>query len=304
MTFTLAAPHEFAAQYVADGTVRVEGFEVEALWGGGAIYRTGFTGPAYDFIIMPMSNWLVAMDMGLPVVGVPVFIDMLFPQMGIRVNRSAGIKTPKDLEGRRVGVRGLAFSPGTWARGALQDVYGVDLDKIQWVVEEPSSFSDVTVPHHSGWSVEYGGKLTDDLESGKLDATLWDRGGPRPTANTTYLFDDPLGAALTYYEHSGVFPMNSMLVAKKSTIDANPGLVQAVVDANDRARELYFKHVSSSSDHMGLPVGWLQQHGLFPHSNGIENNRAGLETIIRYTYEQGFISRQYAPEELFFEGAK
>jgi hypothetical protein len=97
--------------------------------------------------------------------------------------------------------------------------------------------------------------------------------------------------------------MNSMLVAKRSTIDANPGLAQAVVDASDHARELYFRYVSPSSDHMGLPVGWLQQHGLFPHRNGVENNRAGIETIIRYAYEQGFISRRPTAEELFFAGA-
>jgi len=303
MTFTLAAPHEFAAQYLADGAVRVEGFDVATEWGGGAIYRTGFTEPAYDFIIMPMTNWLVAMDMGLPVIGVPVFIDMLFPQMGIRVNRGAGIRTPKDLEGRRVGVRGLAFNPAVWARGALQDVYGVQLDKIHWKVEEPSSFTGVDVPQHSGWDVETGFNMTGDLESGRLDATLWDRGGPRPTANTTYLFDAPLDAGLAYYRQSGVFPMNSMLVAKRSTIDANPGLAQAVVVANDHARELYFRYVSPSSDHMGLPVGWLQQHGLFPYRNGVENNRTGIETIIRYTYEQGFISRRPMPEELFFAGA-
>lgn len=304
MAFTLAAPHEFAAQYVADGVVKVEGFDVTTDWGGGAIYRTGFTEPAYDFIIMPMTNWLVAMDKGLPVVGVPVFIDMLFPQMGIRVNRSAGIKTPKDLEGRKVGVRGLAFNPAVWARGALEDVYGVDLSKIQWCVEEPSSFTGVDVPQHPDWNVEFGYNLTDDLESGRLDATMWDRGGPRPTANTTYLFDDPLGAGLTYFQQTGVFPPNSMLVAKRSTVDANPGLAQAVVDVNDRARELYFKHVSPSSDHMGLPVGWLQQHGLFPHPNGVANNRVAIETIVRYTYEQGFISREYTAEELFFAGAK
>lgn len=304
MAFTLAAPHEFAAQYVADGVAKVEGFEVETAWGGGAIYRTGFTEPAYDFIIMPMTNWLVAMDMGLPLIGVPVFIDMIFPQMGIRVNRSAGIRTPKDLEGRKVGVRGLAFNPAVWARGALEDVYGVDLSKIQWCVEEPSSFTGVDVPQHPDWDVEFGYNLMDDLESGRLDATMWDRGGPRPTAKTTYLFDDPLGAGLTYYQQTGVFPMNSMLVAKGSTVDANPGLAQAVVDANDRARALYYAHVSPSSDHMGLPVGWLTQQGLFPHANGVAENRVGIETIVRYTHAQGFISREYAVEELFFEGAK
>jgi 4,5-dihydroxyphthalate decarboxylase len=304
MPFTLAAPHEFAAQYIADGAVKVEGFDVTTDWGGGAVYRTGFTEPAYDFIVMPLSNWLIAMGKGMPLIGVPVFIDMCFPQLGIRVNRDAGIKTPKDLEGRRVGVRGLAFSPATWARGGLADLYDVQLDKIQWVVGEPNSLSGFDVPQHPGWSVEVGADLFGDLESGKLDATMWDRGGPRPTANTTYLFDDPLGEALKYYDHTAVFPVNTMLVAKRGTVEANPGLAQAVVDANDKARELYFKHASDSSDHMGLPVGWLRQHGMFPHLNGVANNHKALETIIRYTHEQGFIGSRPAVEDLFFAGAK
>ena len=128
MAITLAAPREFASGYIANGTVKVAGFDVELAWpesgGAASVYASAFKEPVYDFVILPLSNFLVAMDRGLPLVGLPVFIDMFFPQLGIRVNKNAGIRTPKDLEGKRVGVRGFAFNPAVWVRGALADVHG------------------------------------------------------------------------------------------------------------------------------------------------------------------------------------
>ena len=303
MAITLAAPHEFAAQYIADGAIKVEGFDVETAWDGGVVYPSAFRTPVYDVIILPMSNFLIAMDKGLPLVGLPVIIDSFFPQTAIRVNKNAGIKTAKDLEGKRVGVRGFAFSPAVWGRGAMTDVYGLDLTKINWVVAEPNSLSGVDVPFRADFNVEVGADLVADLESGKLDAVLWDRGGPKPTENTTFLFADPLGESLKYYEQSGVFPLNSMLVAKRETVDANPGFAQAVVDAYDQAWERYFSSVSDSVDFMGLPMKWLRDNKLAPIHNGVANNRKALDTIVRYAHEQGIISRQPALEELFFEGA-
>ena len=151
-------------------------------------------------------------------------------------------------------------------------------------------------------------KVYDDyislLSSGEIDAVFWDRGGPPVTANTAYLFEDPLAEALAYNKESGVFPLNSMLLAKRNVIEANPGLGQAIVDASDAARELYFRNVPEDDDHMGLPVKWLRANNLFPHQNGVQNNRAAIETVIRYAHEQGIISRRMAPEELFFDGAK
>lgn len=303
MAITLAAPHEFAAQYIADGAIKVEGFDVETAWDSGVVYPSAFRTPVYDVIILPISNFLIAMDKGLPLVGVPVIIDAFFPQVAIRVNKSAGITSAKDLEGKRVGVRGFAFNPAVWVRGALADVYGLDLTKVNWVTAEPNSMSGVDVPHRADLSVEGGADLVADLESGKLDAVLWDRGGPKPTENTTLLFADPLAESLKYHEQSGIFPLNSMLVAKRETVEANPGFAQAVVDAYDRAWERYFGSISDSVDFMGLSMGWLRANRLVPVRNGVANNRKAFETIIRYSHEQGIISRQPALEELFFAGA-
>ncbi|MEE8518208.1 MAG: hypothetical protein V3S98_03675, partial [Dehalococcoidia bacterium] len=99
-------------------------------------------------------------------------------------------------------------------------------------------------------------------------------------------------------------PVNIVLVAKDETLAANPGLAQAVVDASNKARALYYERVSDDADHMTLPIKWLNGEGLFPHHNGLENNRTALEAIVRYSHDLGLISRRLEPEELFFEGAQ
>ena len=66
---------------------------------------------------------------------VPVFLVRAFHHGAILVNTKAGIATPKDLEGKRVGVnRGYTVTTGVWARGILQEEHGVDLGKITWVL--------------------------------------------------------------------------------------------------------------------------------------------------------------------------
>ena len=47
--------------------------------------------------------------------------------------RELGTLSPKDIEGRRVGVRTYAQTTGLWVRGILQHDYGVDLDKVEWM---------------------------------------------------------------------------------------------------------------------------------------------------------------------------
>ena len=308
MPITLATPHEYAAAYLADGTVKVKGFDVETVWpesGGAApVYASVFKEPMYDIVILPLSNFLIAMDKGLPLVGLPVFIDIFFPQVGARVNKKAGIEGPMDIEGKRVGVRGFAFNPSVWLRGALSDMYGIALDKIQWVVAEPNSMSGVDVPRGPQFEVETTETPLDEaLESGDLDAVFWDRGGPALTENTAYLFAEPFEEALKYHLLTGILPLNSLLLAKREVLDANPGLAQAVVDASNEARQLYYDNASDDDNHMGLPLKWLRVNGVFPHRNGVGENRISLEAIIRYAHDLGLISKRFALEELFFEGA-
>lgn len=307
MAITLTADHEFAARYLADGSVKVKGFDVQVVWPQGGIgpaYGSLFTEPAYDIMVVPISNFLIALDQGMAVVGLPVFPDVFFPHLGAQVNRNAGIGTVKDLEGKRVGLRGWGFNPATWLRGALADVYGLDLTKVEWVEAEPNSLMKADYQRPARFNVRRGGDQVAELASGALDAVFFDRSGPALTEHTARLFDDPLAAALEYRTKTGVFPVNVMLAARRSVAEANPGLLQAVVEACDQARARYDADEPDSADHMGLPLGWLRKNGLFPHPNGLAANRTALEAITRYAHDMGLTRSRIAPEAMFFVGAR
>src|SRR5215813_5818262 len=55
----------------------------------------------------------------------PVFPSRVFRHGFITVNRRA-VKTPKDLEGKRIGVPLYTQTAAVFIRGLLQDEYGVD----------------------------------------------------------------------------------------------------------------------------------------------------------------------------------
>ncbi|MCH7857608.1 MAG: hypothetical protein IIB37_12720 [Gemmatimonadetes bacterium] len=303
MAVSMVADDEFASAYLRDGRVKIPG--VDAIpERSGLLYLSALNDPPYDVMVVPIANLVVAMDLGRPLTGIPVFPDMFFPHTGPRVNKNAGIREPKDLEGKRVSTRGFGFNPSVWMRGALIHQYDVSVEKITWVEEEPNSMSGVEFQRSRRFRIEKGGSAADDLESGRVDAAFFGRGGPEPTENTEHLFVDPLAEALAYRELTGIFPPNTVQVISERALADNPGIGQAIVDGNDEAWDLYCKEAADSDDHMGLPVKFLRDNGMFPHRNGLESNYSGVEMVSRYLFELGLTKRAWRPEELFFAGAK
>ena len=91
-------------------------------------------GLEFDICEMAFTTYVCARAAGLPFTAIPVFVTRNFHHWAIFYNENSGIRTPKDLEGRKVGVnRGYTVTTGLWARGILQSEYGVDLNKITWV---------------------------------------------------------------------------------------------------------------------------------------------------------------------------
>ena len=91
-------------------------------------------GLEFDICEMAFTTYVCARAAGLPFTAIPLFVTRNFHHWAIFYNEKSGIRTPKDLEGRKVGVnRGYTVTTGLWARGILQSEYGVDLNKVTWV---------------------------------------------------------------------------------------------------------------------------------------------------------------------------
>src|SRR5262249_35925893 len=89
---------------------------------------------AFDVSEMAMTTYLCAREHGKPFTAIPVFPMRAFHHGAIVVDSRREALTPKDLEGKRVGVnRGYTVTTGVWARAILQHEHGVDLSRVTWV---------------------------------------------------------------------------------------------------------------------------------------------------------------------------
>ena len=65
-------------------------------------------------------------------IGVPVFPSRMFRHGFIVVRRDAGIETPQDLVGKRLGLLRWVQTAAVWIRGMLIDEYGVSPTNSEW----------------------------------------------------------------------------------------------------------------------------------------------------------------------------
>src|SRR5262249_16892424 len=124
-------------QALKDGSVtpRTFAFDFEEVDPLIAAFRRMVRGNEFDICEMAITTYIGARADGKPFTALPIFIVRAFHHGAILSGAKAGIKNPKELEGRKVGVnRGYTVTTGVWARGVLQDEHGVDLGKVTWVL--------------------------------------------------------------------------------------------------------------------------------------------------------------------------
>src|SRR5215471_16835362 len=129
---------------------------------------------------MSSSEFITRRSAGISsLVALPVFPSRVFRHGMLSINRRSGIKAPKDLEGKRVGVPIYSMSAAVWMRGHLQHDYGVDLAKIRWVegaINQPGPHGHPSLmPLLRPVAIESnrsGKSLSDLLAEGGIDAIV------------------------------------------------------------------------------------------------------------------------------------
>jgi 4,5-dihydroxyphthalate decarboxylase len=262
----------------------------------------------FDACELSLGSTLVAHDRGEPaLVAVPAFPHRRFRHGYIFVATASGIREPRDLEGRRVGVRTWQTTAGLWARGILQDDHGVDLRAIEWVAQDQEDIP-LLDGHRFRLSLAPAGRdVTDMLVEGALDALIYPelpnsvrRGDPR----VARLFTDPKTAEIDYATRTGFFPLMHTVVIRRDMADANPWLPRELLVAFEASKQRAF---DAMRDPRRVSLAWFaeamaEQHHVLgddPWAYDFGRNRAALETMIRWAHEQGMISRRFEPEALF-----
>jgi 4,5-dihydroxyphthalate decarboxylase len=227
---------------------------------------------AFDVSEMAIVTYLMAKSFGKPMVLLPCVVMARFQHAFALYNARVGTLTPAGLNNKRVGIRSFTTTTGAWLRGILANDYGVDLGSIDWVTFEDAhvaEFRDTTV------RAPPGKQIIQMLVDGELDAVLGEK-SEHPDLKP--LFSDVGREEKSWFARHQVMPINHMVVVSEALSARQPDVVQEV-----------FRLLQASA---------ARAPAASPQFSA-EEMRRSLETIIRYTAQQGLIPREFAVDELF-----
>jgi 4,5-dihydroxyphthalate decarboxylase len=258
-------------------------------------FRTMVRELDHDVCELAITTYLCAKEHGKPFTALPIFLVRGFHHGAILCNTKAGIREPKDLEGRKVGVnRGYTVTTGVWARGILAREYGVDLDRVTWVLSGDEHVVEYRPPANVV-PIEPGQEIAELLVSGELAAAI---GVSVDHPDVAPLIPDAAEAGFAALRRSGHYPINHLVVVRDELLAADPELAPRIFDAFAQAKELY--RASGELDPLHARVQEITGGDPLPY--GVEPNRATLEELIDHAVDQQILARRPALEALFAPG--
>ena len=304
---------------LVDGRVRPEGIELNYL--DLPVEETFFRmlrHREFDVAEMSLSSYVVSLfRKPQPFIAIPVFPSRFFRHSSIYVNAAAGIRTPKDLIGKRVGNPEYQMTAPVWIRGILADHYGVPVKSVTYFSggeEQPGRPEKLKLDLPPDIKVERIGAnqtLSAMLASGEIDALYTARmpsSFAKGDGKVKRLFENYVDVEKKYFRDTGIFPIMHTVAIRREVYEANRWIAQSLTKALGAAQqETYADLYQTAALKAMLP--WLIAHveetrremgdDFWPY--GLEKNRKTLSTFLRYSNEQGLSKRLLKPEELFAE---
>jgi 4,5-dihydroxyphthalate decarboxylase len=265
-----------------------------------AAFRRMVRANEFDICEMAITTYICAKEFGKPMTAIPVPLVRAFHHGAILVNTKAGIRTPKDLEGKKVGVsRGFTVTTGVWVRGILQNEYGVDLNKITWVLSGDEHVAEWQRPANV-IPLEAGKKMEDMLISGELVAAI---GLDVKSPDVAPLIPNALEAGLKALRERGHYPINHLVVIKDELIAKHPDLAADVFNAFAESKRLYVDRLKAGKIEKPTEVDEVHKKVMAitgePLPYGVEPNRKVIEELIGHALKQGIITKPVTVDELF-----
>ena len=301
---------------IRNGSIPIEGVDAEFVTVKPQIgaFRRMVRDVEFDVCELAPTTYIIARAYGAPFVALPIFVVRRFHHSGLLVRPDAGIKTPKDLEGKKVGVRAYSVTTGVWTRQVLIDEFGLDSSKVTWVVDDEEHVTQLKLPSNV-IHAPAGTSLADMMASGELVAGFHANAGIGRTGDPTGgwkeveadypdLFPNAVALEAESYRKTGVYPMHGTIVVKDSVLAEHPWVAKSIYDAFDKAKQEWLAKLdsgeaASKSDKKYLELRKIVGHDPLPY--GIEENRKTIEALEATAFKQGLTPRRMAMSELFVD---
>jgi 4,5-dihydroxyphthalate decarboxylase len=304
-------PHTSA---IRSGAIPIEGVDAEIITVKPQIgaFRRMVRDVEFDVCEIAPTTYIIARAYGAPFVALPIFVVRRFHHGGMLVRPDAGIRTAKDLEGKKVGVRAYSVTTGVWLRQALMDDCGLDTSKVTWVVDDEEHVQQLKLPENV---IHATRPLADMMADGELVAGVEGAAGIGRTGNPTGGWQEveadypdllPNAAELEadYFRRTGVYPMHGTIVVKDSVLAEHPWVARSIYNAFRQAKDEWLAKVNAEGPQNATDkkyVKLMEIVGPDPLPYGIEENRATIEALERTAFEQGLTPRRMSMDELFVD---
>ena len=320
LTLTLACGDYDRARPILDGRVQVEGARIAAVkLPSEQTFPRAVTRAEFDVTELSLASQIVQVARGeAAYVALPVPIARAFRHGCIYLRADAGIATPRDLDGKRVGIPEYGMTMGLWLRGILAESHDVAVNGIAWRTAGTNVAGRkerLALDLPAGMDVRplgEGATLNAALLAGELDAIL----SPTPPAafaagdpRVARLFPDPRAAAEAWHRATGFFPTMHLIGIRRDVLDRAPHLARALFDAFAEAKRIaeaeWEAALASSSPATFFPFlaeEWAAMRALLgadPWRYGFGANRTEWDAVCRFAAAQHLTRRRLAPEVVF-----
>jgi 4,5-dihydroxyphthalate decarboxylase len=303
---------------IREGDVVPEGIDLTVLTlkSGRNVFDRMVGGLEFDIAELSASEFISLTGNGdTRFVALPVFPSRVFRHGYIFINARSGIRSAKDLEGRRVGLPLYTQTAAIWARGHLAHQFGVDLSTIRWVqgaVERGGTHGKPHAPPLLRPAAieqnESGRPLGAMLARGAIDALIGSRTpesfGRHP--DVARLFPNHRALERELYETTRIFPIMHLVAIRRDLHERHPWIATSLYDAFVEAKRRALARMRYGGS-LGVMLPWLlseieevdEVFGGDAWPYGVEPNRPTLEALVAYMVEQHFIAKAMPIEDLF-----
>lgn len=306
---------------IKDGRVPIEGVDADLIEVKPIIqaFRRMVRDLEFDICEMAPTTYLIARAFGAPYIALPIFLMRRFHHGGFIVRPDAGIRTPKDLEGKKVGVRAYSVTTGVWTRGIFTNEYGLDPSKVTWVVDDEEHVTALKLPPNVVHAPK-GKSLQSMMASGEIQAgftgpagvgrsgppiATWDMNAPTGAEIGTYpeLIANVEQVEFDWYRRTGIYPIHGLIVVKEEHIRRHPWLPRSLMDAFTAAKKPYLENLKLGQGDSPEDKRYRSFFSLMsdPLPYGMAANRPSIEAMITYVLQQKLVPTRPQIDQVFVD---